>query len=107
MEAALFLLTGLQIRNIVSQLHGISWPTLLIYAVIVSAMVVVLRFAWVFASTYLPRWLVPAFRAWAPSPPWQQPFLVSFAGIRGAISLSAALAIPIGVGAPVLILLAT
>lgn len=96
LEGLLFLLTGLQIRTIVSRLSGLLWGRLLIYAAVVTAVVVVLRFAWVFLSTYLPR-LIPVVRARSPNPPWQQAFLVSFAGIRGAISLAAALAIPLGI----------
>ena len=47
-----------------------------------------------FPGTYLPRWLVPAIRRNDPSPPWQHPFLLAFTGIRGIVSLAAALAIP-------------
>jgi monovalent cation/hydrogen antiporter len=45
-------------------------------------------------ATYLPRWLIPATRRKDPSPPWEWPFALAFTGIRGIVSLAAALAIP-------------
>jgi NhaP-type Na+/H+ and K+/H+ antiporters len=45
-------------------------------------------------SVYLPRWLSPALARRDPAPPWQWAFLLSFVGVRGVVSLAAALAIP-------------
>jgi len=53
----------------------------------------VARFAWVFPATYLPR-LSKRVRLRDPSPPWQWVFVLSFTGVRGAVSLAAALALP-------------
>ena len=61
---------------------------------LVSAVVIVARFIWMYPATYLPRWLVPAIRRKDPSPPWQWPFALAFTGVRGIVSLAAALAIP-------------
>ena len=47
-----------------------------------------------FPATYIPRWVSPSLRKRDPSPPWQGPFLLSFTGVRGVVSLAAALAIP-------------
>jgi NhaP-type Na+/H+ and K+/H+ antiporter len=52
------------------------------------------RFVWVFPAAYLPRWMFPAIRRKDPSPPWQWVFLLAFTGVRGIVSLAAALAIP-------------
>jgi monovalent cation/hydrogen antiporter len=49
----------------------------------------------VFPSLYLPRLLVPSIRRADPYPIWQRPFLVSFFGVRGIVSLAAALALPL------------
>jgi monovalent cation/hydrogen antiporter len=57
--------------------------------------VIVARFVWVFPATYLPRWLFPPVRKKDPSPPWQWPFVLAFTGVRGIVSLAAALAIPL------------
>jgi CPA1 family monovalent cation:H+ antiporter len=57
--------------------------------------VVVARFVWVYPATYLPRWLSPSLRRRDPLPPWQWVFLLAFVGVRGVVSLAAALAIPL------------
>jgi NhaP-type Na+/H+ or K+/H+ antiporter len=43
----------------------------------------------------VPRWLSPALARRDPSPPWQWAFALGFTGIRGIVSLAAALAIPL------------
>ena len=60
------------------------------------------RFVWMFPATYLPRWLIPSIARADPSPPWQWPFALAFTGVRGTVSLAAALAIPLATesGAP-------
>ena len=60
------------------------------------------RFVWVFPATYLPRWLIPSLRRRDPSPPWQLVFALAFTGVRGVVSLAAALALPLTIasGAP-------
>ena len=58
-------------------------------------MVIVARFVWVFPAIYLPRWLSPSLARRDPSPPWQWAFLLAFVGMRGVVSLAAALAIPL------------
>ena len=91
----LFGLVGLQLRPILDTLSGTSTTTLLADAVIVSAAVVVLRFVWVFPATYVPRFLFPQIRERDRYPPRQYPTLISWAGLRGAVSLAAALALPL------------
>jgi len=63
-------------------------------AAIVSTVVVAARFIWLYPATYLPRWLFPSIKRRDPSPPWQWPFVLAFTGVRGIVSLAAALAIP-------------
>lgn len=55
--------------------------------------IIAARFAWVYAGTYLPR-LLPMIRRREPAPSWQLPFMVSFTGLRGVVSLAAAMSIP-------------
>ncbi|HEY5380466.1 MAG TPA: Na+/H+ antiporter [Pseudolabrys sp.] len=101
-EGFVFLLTGLQARTLIEQAHGFSLRELLIATAWTTLIVIVARFVWVFPATYIPRWLSKRLRERDPSPPWQGPFLLSFTGIRGVVSLAAALAIPYFVesGAP-------
>ena len=97
-EALTFLICGLQTREIVANLTSEGWPALLTAGLVVSATVIVVRFIWVFPVTYLPRWLWPPLRKREPAPNWKPPFLVGFAGLRGAVSLAAALSIPLMAG---------
>jgi CPA1 family monovalent cation:H+ antiporter len=63
-------------------------------AVIVLA-VIVLRILWVFPGTYLPRWLFRSVRERDPYPPWTYPAFISWNGMRGAVTIAAALLIPL------------
>jgi monovalent cation/hydrogen antiporter len=94
-EGMVFLLTGLQARTLLERIGDFRAVDLLGSAALISAVVILARFVWVFPSTYLPRWLVPSLALRDPSPPWQSPFLIGFTGIRGIVSLAAALAIPL------------
>jgi Na+/H+ antiporter len=94
-EGVVFLVTGLQARTLIAGIHGYSTATLVLSAAVVSAAAVAARFAWVFPATYVPRWLSPRLRVRDPAPPWTFPFLLSVTGVRGVVSLAAALALPI------------
>ena len=63
-------------------------------AAFVTVVVIAARFIWVYPATYIPRWISPGLRRRDPSPPWQTPFLLGFTGVRGIVSLAAALGIP-------------
>ena len=75
-----------------------SASELALSAAIVSAVVILTRFIWMYPATYFPRWLIPSVRRKDPSPPWQFPFMLASTGIRGIVSLTAALAIPFAIG---------
>ncbi len=94
-EGMVFLITGLQARAVLAGVGGYSASELAVSAVTVSAVVIVARFVWIYPATYLPRWLLPALRRRDPAPTWQSPFVLSFTGVRGIVSLAAALAIPL------------
>jgi monovalent cation/hydrogen antiporter len=94
-EGMVFLITGLQARSVIAGIRGYSFAELATSAALVSAVIIVTRFIWLYPATYLPRWLVPAIRRTDPSPPWQWPFALASAGVRGVVSLAAALAIPL------------
>jgi len=94
-EGMIFLLTGLQAHTLVSGLKAHTLSELVVAGAIVSAVVIVTRFVWLYPATYLPRWLSPALARRDPSPPWQWPFALAFTGVRGIVSLAAALALPL------------
>ena len=93
-EGMVFLITGLQARPLIARIGDHSLSELAIAAAVVSAVVIVTRFIWMYPATYLPRWLFPPLKRRDPSPPWQWPFVLAFTGVRGIVSLAAALAIP-------------
>src|SRR5207253_4941260 len=90
----IFLLTGLQARVVAAGLDGASLLRLMAYGLIISAVVIVVRFLWVFPATYLPRWLFRS-KTTDPTPSWRFPFIVAFTGVRGVVSLAAALSVPV------------
>jgi CPA1 family monovalent cation:H+ antiporter len=93
-NALLFVLVGLQLRRVVDGLAAISTLKLVGYSALISGAVIVCRLVWVPVFTYLPRLLFRSVREHDPYPPWQAPVILSWAGIRGAVSLAAALALP-------------
>jgi Na+/H+ antiporter len=92
-EGMVFLITGLQARALISGIASYSISQLAMAAAVVSAVVILARFVWVYPAAYLSR-LVPAIRRRDPTPSWQFLFVLGFTGIRGVVSLAAALAIP-------------
>jgi CPA1 family monovalent cation:H+ antiporter len=101
LNALLFALVGLQLEPIMKGLSG-STGSLIFDAVVVSAAVTLTRFAWVYPAAYVPRLLSRRIRTRDPYPPWQNIAFVGWAGLRGAVSLAAALALPLRLpdGAP-------
>ena len=101
LNGLLFVLVGLSLPAVLDALGGRLTTALLWQAVAVFLAVVVLRYLWIFPATYVVRWAFPRIRARDPYPPWQHTTLLGWMGMRGAVSLAAALAIPIHAdGAP-------
>ena len=98
-NAFLFALLGLQFQGLVDSLNGYSAETLLRDGALVGAAVIVIRIIWIFPTAYLPRLLFRSIRERDPYPPWQWPAVIGWTGMRGAVSLAAALALPLHVDA--------
>jgi Na+/H+ antiporter len=90
-----FILIGLQLSGIRDALEGGTLTVLTWQALAISAAVIVIRFAWVFPATYLPRLLVPGLVERDPAPHWRPVFIIAWSGLRGVVSLAAALALPV------------
>jgi Na+/H+ antiporter len=95
LENALFLVIGLQVRGVIDNAwrgplpHGrLVWGCALVLLA-----VIVVRPLWIFPATYLPR-RIARIRAADPSPPWAYPAVLSWAGMRGAVTLAAVFLIP-------------
>ena len=90
LNALLFLLLGLQFPHIVDEVQGgLTTTELLAYVAVVSGVVVGVRMA----VTFLPR-VVPFLRGADPGETWRERLIIGWSGMRGAISLAAALSIP-------------
>ncbi len=102
LEGFVFLITGMETRELIDRHSTTTLRELALALLLTVAVIVVARFIWVFPATYLPRWLSPVLRRRDPSPPWQWVFLLAFVGVRGVVSLAAALALPLDTfaGAP-------
>jgi CPA1 family monovalent cation:H+ antiporter len=94
-QSLIFLLVGLDLRSVFSSISSIPIETLMKSVMTVLSIVIIGRFAWVYGFViFLPRFMFPSVRKNDPYPKWQYPFIIAWAGIRGGISLAAALAIP-------------
>jgi monovalent cation/hydrogen antiporter len=95
LEGFVFLVTGMQTRTVFIQMHEVPWRHFAYAILLTVAVVIVTRFIWVYPAAYLPRWLNPSLARRDPVPPWRQLFFLGFVGVRGVVSLAAALAIPL------------
>ncbi|HZO61393.1 MAG TPA: Na+/H+ antiporter [Gaiellaceae bacterium] len=95
LNVLLFGLVGLQLRPVLDGLSGHGGWSLVGDAAVIVLAVILLRIVWVFPATYLPRWLVPRIREHDPSPPWRYPAFIGWTGMRGAVTIAAALLIPL------------
>jgi Na+/H+ antiporter len=102
-----FLLIGLKLPAAVKGLPAESIVRLLGQAALISVAIILVRILWVFAATYLPRFLFAGVRAHDPYPGWRNVSIVAWTGMRGVVSLAAALALPVNVQGRELILFLT
>jgi len=89
-----FLILGVQLHSVVDGLSGAAALSLAGYAVVLCAAVIALRLVWVFPAAYLPllsRRTRDREGAYRP----RQVFIVGWAGVRGAVTLAAALSLPL------------
>jgi monovalent cation/hydrogen antiporter len=93
-EGSLFLLTGFQMRSLYENSKTFPLNEILFSTALVAVIIIVARFAWVYPATYLPLLLSKRLRARNPMPSWRTTFVIAFTGVRGAVSLAAALALP-------------
>jgi monovalent cation/hydrogen antiporter len=95
LNAALFILVGLQLRPILSGLSGRSTANLVGLALVVSAVVILVRISWSFTVPYLVRALDRRAAQVARRVGARERLVMSWSGMRGAVSLAAALALPL------------
>jgi CPA1 family monovalent cation:H+ antiporter len=89
-----FVLLGIQLRTVLIRLESESWPVLAGYAIALVIALAVVRMAWVFPAAYLPRYVSRKIRESEPPLSPRAVFIVGWAGIRGSVTMAAALSIP-------------
>ena len=94
LNSLIFILIGLQLSGIVSRLEGYTGWDLAAAALAVSMVAILVRFGWVYFVEYLPAWLGRLLGRKTSPPLPGEAFIVSWCGMRGIVSLAAALALP-------------
>ena len=95
LENAVFLLIGLQIKAILSdvRMSDLGTDRIALVSAVTLVAVIALRMLWIFPATYLPR-LIPHVRRADPTPPWTTPVIIGWAGMRGVVTLAAVFLLP-------------
>lgn len=93
LNSLIFILIGIQLSGVSERLAGHTPGQLFVYATLVSAVAILVRFAWIYAVTYVPRMASASARR-QPAPNESEVFIMSWCGMRGIVSLAAALALP-------------
>ena len=93
-NALVFTLIGLELPEILQGLGGLRLAQLCAWAVILTFTLIAIRFVWVFPATWLPRFLIPGLARRDPTPPVGSIVVLGWTGMRGIVSLAAALALP-------------
>lgn len=91
----LFVLVGLQMPVVLEAIEGRSAAELTGYGALIGALLIVVRLIWVFTLSYLPGRLGAGLRGRDRAPAGHSVTLVAWSGMRGAVCLAAALAIPL------------
>ena len=103
LNGLVFVLIGLQFRSMQASIRGYGVWTIVLYGTIFSLLLIVLRLAWVFPGASLSYWIRRRFlHQHEPAPDARYKFVVGWTGMRGVVSLAAALALPnvLGDGSP-------
>ena len=97
LENTVFMLIGLQARSIVQAAWraNLGHARLIWICAAVLLAVMLLRPIWVFPATYLPRLLIPAVGRADPPPNWRVPAVISWAGMRGVVTLAVVFVLPL------------
>ncbi|HMI67811.1 MAG TPA: Na+/H+ antiporter, partial [Cyclobacteriaceae bacterium] len=98
LNGIIFILIGLQLHLIVEDMHSLPIIRLLGYGALISVTTILVRIIWVYPGTYLPRWFSKRIRKRERKPDIRLVGVVAWSGMRGVVSLAAALALPLTVG---------
>ena len=103
LNGIVFILIGLQLPYILSQIRTLSLARLIVVGLLVSAVVIVLRLLWMYPGTWASNWIRSRLQHQTRAiPSARQIFVVGWTGMRGVVALAAAISLPktIDTGAP-------
>ncbi len=95
LNGLIFILIGLQLPLILKDIKEISFGQLIWYGSIISLATIIARIFWVFPGAFIPRLLSKKIRAQEPTTTIKSVSIVAWSGMRGIVSLAAALALPL------------
>jgi len=98
LNGLVFLLLGLQLPQVLHANSGYTWPQLVGYALLVSGIVIATRLVWIFPGSRIALWLARRRDPELQPARWRDVFIAGWAGLRGAVTLAAALSIPLVAG---------
>jgi CPA1 family monovalent cation:H+ antiporter len=91
----IFILIGLQLGALRQAVTAEGLGTLVAAGAIISVTAILVRLGWVPLAALIPRWISRTIRTQDPLPAWSNIFLISWTGMRGIVTLAAALALPL------------
>lgn len=102
LNGVIFILIGLQLGTLRDAIPSGMFVPLILTGALVSVTAIVVRIIWVPLAAWIPRLVSPSLRARDPMPAWSSLFIIGWTGMRGIVSLAAALALPLttSAGAP-------
>jgi Na+/H+ antiporter len=95
LNGCIFLLIGLQLPHIVQQFENINVSEAIAYGLIISLALIVIRFLCTFGAVLVTRFMSRFITVADANPGWKAPVILGWAGMRGVVSLAAALSIPV------------
>lgn len=94
MNTVIFILIGLELPVVVAAMKDYTISEGIFYSIVIGGAIVLTRVVYSYALMYFPRLCSKEVRMKEPKPDWREPFVISFAAMRGVVSLAAALSIP-------------
>lgn len=95
LNGLVFMLIGLELPVVIQSLGEVSLRTAIWYSALISGLVIVLRLACTFGAAAFTVWVSRYITTADNQPGWRGPLLFGWAGMRGVVSLAAALSIPV------------
>lgn len=95
LHGLVFLLIGLQMPSIISELGNVSLIRAILYGIAISFVLIITRLACTLAASPFTRFMSHFIKVADPDPGWRTPLIYGWAGMRGVVSLAAALSIPV------------